>query len=226
MLKAGRLYRQGTRNQVAEAILNSNASRMTRMPRKIGRLSAVLCAGVSIVVLSSLPISADTAQQQLIQTNTNRPGLDYTNFDVPQPLPGSIISAVGNCQAACQRDSNCLAWTFVNAGVQGANARCWLKNGIPAVQGDGCCTSGVAMQPLEPHTDRPGNDYKNFDLPTPDSGQCRAACGNDKQCQAWTYVNPGVQGPNARCWLKNAVPGAHASQCCTTGVINRPPVIH
>jgi len=190
------------------------------------RPSAIFCAALSIIGLSSLPVSADTAQQQAIQTNTDRPGFDSRNFDIPPPAPGTIISPVGICQSTCQRDANCLAWTFVNPGVQGPNARCWLKTGIPPARANSCCTSGVVMQELERKTDRPGNDYKNFNLSVADFNQCRAACRSDNQCQAWTYVNPGVQGPSARCWLKNAVPAAHASDCCTTGVINRPPVIH
>jgi hypothetical protein len=31
-------------------------------------------------------------------------------------------------------------------------------------------------------------------------------------------VQPGVQGPNARCWLKNSVPPPVASNCCVSGV--------
>ena len=190
------------------------------------RRLAIFCAAITFMGLSSLPASADTAQQQAIQANTDRPGFDYRNFDIPQPAPGTIISALGICQSTCQREGNCVAWTFVNPGVQGANARCWLKAVIPPARGSGCCTSGVVMRELEPKTDRPGNDYKNFNLPVPDVNQCRAACRNDNQCQSWTFVNPGVQGPSARCWLKNAVPAAHASDCCTSGVINRPPVLH
>ena len=40
----------------------------------------------------------------------------------------------------------------------------------------------------------------------------------DARCVAFTYVNPNVQGPNARCWLKNAVPNPVANPCCTSGV--------
>ena len=187
---------------------------------------AIFCAALSIVGLSSLTVSADTAQQQAIQTNTDRPGFDIRNFDIPQPPPGTFISVVGICQSTCQRDGNCTAWTLVNAGVQGPNARCWLKSAIPAARVNNGCTSGVVMKELERKIDRPGNDYKNFNLSVADSNQCRAACGTDKQCEAWTYVNPGVQGPTARCWLKNGVPAARTSDCCTSGVVSRPPIIH
>jgi hypothetical protein len=68
----------------------------------------------------------------------------------------------------------------------------------------------------EPNTDRPGNDYKNFDVS--DANACEGACKGDSGCRAWTYVNPGVQGPSARCWLKNAVPPSRQNNCCTSGV--------
>jgi hypothetical protein len=34
---------------------------------------------------------------------------------------------------------------------------------------------------------------------------CEAACAEDNICSSWTYVRPGVQGPQGRCWLKNVV---------------------
>lgn len=66
--------------------------------------------------------------------------------------------------------------------------------------------------------DRPGQDYKNFDLSAPDPAACRKACEAEAQCRAWAYVKPGVQGPSARCWLKNAVPPPVKDACCVSGV--------
>jgi hypothetical protein len=74
-------------------------------------------------------------------------------------------------------------------------------------------------QPFELDTNRPGHDYKNFDLPHPEPELCRDACLNDPQCRAFTYIKPGVQGPNAHCWLKKAVPPAEHAPCCISGVV-------
>lgn len=69
--------------------------------------------------------------------------------------------------------------------------------------------------------DRPGFDYSNFDLNNPREILCQWSCQKDKvRCRAWTFVNPGVQGPKARCWLKFAVPRPVRSRCCTSGIIN------
>ena len=67
---------------------------------------------------------------------------------------------------------------------------------------------------LEWNTNRPGSDYRSFDLPTPSPETCQSACTGEPGCVAFTYVNPGVQGPSARCWLKNTVPPPTGDTCC------------
>ena len=76
---------------------------------------------------------------------------------------------------------------------------------------------GYPASGLEWNVDRPGSDYRSFELPTPSPETCQATCMNEPQCAAFTYMNPGVQGPNARCWLKNAVPSAVPQGCCVSG---------
>jgi ABC-type antimicrobial peptide transport system, ATPase component len=73
-------------------------------------------------------------------------------------------------------------------------------------------------QPMEPDIDRPGMDYRNFDLSEARPELCRTACANETQCKAYTYAKPGVQGPNARCWLKFGVPNPVRNQCCVSGL--------
>jgi hypothetical protein len=70
----------------------------------------------------------------------------------------------------------------------------------------------------EPNVDRPGTDYLSFDLQEPRAELCREACVRDARCKAFTYVNPGLQGPYARCWLKSTVPPARDSTCCISGI--------
>jgi len=156
-----------------------------------------------------------------LEVNVNRPGSDFANFDLPQARPHL-------CKEACVRDGRCVAFTYVNPGVQGPQPRCWLKSAVPPPVAESCCTSGVkgegrfvapvAASPFEVNVDRPGYDFQNFDLSQPRPELCREACSRDGQCQAFTYVNPGVQGPNARCWLKMSVPQATPSNCCISGV--------
>jgi hypothetical protein len=69
----------------------------------------------------------------------------------------------------------------------------------------------------EANVDRPGRDYLNY-ATTSDANACRSNCQSDVKCTAFTWVPPGVQGPQARCWLKNAVPGAVSRTGMVSGV--------
>jgi len=71
---------------------------------------------------------------------------------------------------------------------------------------------------VESNSNRPGKDYRNFDLAKPDYRQCQSACDQDPKCRAFTYVKPGKQGASARCWLKSAAPKARKDDCCISGV--------
>jgi len=157
------------------------------------------------------------------ETNTDRPGSDYSNFNLNNPNPSK-------CRAICANQSSCKACTYVKPGVQGPKARCWLKNAVPPKKYSNCCISGkkygAAPAPspspspsltYEPNTDRPGSDYSNFNLNNPNPNKCRAICASQPNCKAYTYVKPGIQGPKARCWLKNAVPPKKFSNCCVSG---------
>lgn len=77
--------------------------------------------------------------------------------------------------------------------------------------------SPEAAPPLEYGYDRPGMDYRNFNLGSPNPLLCRQACNGDARCKAYTYVRPGVQGPFARCWLKYGVPAAIPRSWCVSG---------
>lgn len=70
----------------------------------------------------------------------------------------------------------------------------------------------------ETGVDRPGGDFFMFETPVDDPAMCRTACLEHGQCQAYTYVRPGVQGPAGRCYLKRSVPEARPDPCCTSGV--------
>jgi hypothetical protein len=77
--------------------------------------------------------------------------------------------------------------------------------------------------------DRPGGDYRNFDLEPSIAGfgPCQSSCESDGRCKTWTFVKSGVQGPKARCWLKDSIPNAVKNNCCVSGV-SRPdkPIKH
>jgi hypothetical protein len=65
---------------------------------------------------------------------TNRLGGDYRSFDAKD---------ISECLDACARESQCAAFTFVKAGLQGPSAICWLKQTVPNSASSDCCVSGV-----------------------------------------------------------------------------------
>ena len=71
----------------------------------------------------------------------DRPGGNLRNFDLQA---GAEPSA---CEVACSRDPGCVAYTFVNAKVQGAHPRCWLKSTVANSRDNSCCVSGVRRSP-------------------------------------------------------------------------------
>ena len=81
-------------------------------------------------------VSIELVDSLALENNTNLPGMDYSNFNMTSANPSL-------CEQACNSDPNCQAFTYVKPDVQGAAARCWLKNGIPAANPDTCCDSGV-----------------------------------------------------------------------------------
>jgi LGFP repeat/PAN domain len=155
-------------------------------------------------------------------TGADRPGSNISDFNLPAANPSM-------CQQSCADNSACRSWTYVNPGVQGPQARCWLKNATPIEQPSGCCTSGIKvdvkpanMPVLAGRVNRPGSDFTNFDLPSTDYRLCQGECSQNATCRAWTYVEPQLRGPvaspPARCWLKNVIPGPQDNNaCCISG---------
>ena len=65
--------------------------------------------------------------------NWDLPGYDYASaFNITNPF---------SCQRSCDQDSKCRAWSFVNTGQ--VNDNCFLKTGIPRLEADPTCVSGV-----------------------------------------------------------------------------------
>ena len=68
---------------------------------------------------------------------------------------------------------------------------------------------------LELNVDRPGSDYAQRTVTTPES--CRAVCLADSNCSAFTFVRPPVGSAAGQCFLKRTVPTAVTNACCISG---------
>jgi hypothetical protein len=74
-------------------------------------------------------------------------------------------------------------------------------------------------QRTELNVNRPGGDYRKFEVPIERYQSCREACEADGKCKAYTYVRAGVQGSKGVCWLKGSIPAKSANRCCVSGLI-------
>jgi hypothetical protein len=155
------------------------------------------------------------------QVGFDRWGGDYASFTLRSADPAQ-------CAARCERDPRCRAWAFSYPATESTNAVCWLKSRVTARSLAPCCVSGVRgagvieplSGPVEFAVDRPGGDYRNFDLASDPTGRsCRSACEADSECRAWTYLRPGYLGAAARCYLKNRLTRPQRRPCCISGVV-------
>jgi hypothetical protein len=178
------------------------------------RHNFIAAFGVLVVMLASPPSPA------FAQTGFDRPGGDYTHFDVRTGDPAV-------CAARCEREGRCRAWSFSYPGPN-FGAICWLKGQVPARVENSCCVSGVrgagVIEPrhdgIEWGIDRIGGDIRQFDVTADPTGNvCKAACEAEGRCRAWTYARPGYESQSAHCFLKGHLTLPRKRPCCISGVV-------
>jgi len=164
------------------------------------------------------------------------------------------------CQQACEQNQRCKAATYVKPGVQGPQARCYLKHTLVPRQENSCCTTWIAdsgtstaisgaaqIQPIDKtaqpvvmgtsqnlqvnqteftrrdNWDLVAPNLQRLTLNAPNVDLCRDACAGRKDCEGYTYVKPGLQGPQAVCYLKGRIQKAVENGCCVSGAKVPPP---
>lgn len=180
----------------------------------------------------------------LSQTYSDRPGGDYMSAPISSGDPA-------DCALLCEHDRRCRAWSFTYPTVMETGAVCWLKNSVPPRVPDNCCVSGVRgagvveirNDAVETSIDRPGGDYRSFEIKTtePKGAEktadkdkekdkkvekaadaediCKAACTGDNKCRAWTFARPGYAGKDAHCFLKKEIKPPRRKAGFTSGVV-------
>lgn len=172
---------------------------------------------VLVALVLGLTLPGAVAQAQEMEVGFDRPGGDLMDLGLARPDPTL-------CRAACEQEARCLAWTYLAAPAPGEAAHCYLKSEIPEPAENEQCTSGVRRAGIadkagmEPVTNRPGGDFRDLALESPEPALCQRACNRDARCQAWTYVRPAGEGDAAHCWLKSERPGPVLDESCVSGV--------
>ena len=172
---------------------------------------------VLLALVLGLMLPGAVARAQEMEVGFDRPGGDYRDLGLAKPDPAL-------CRSACEKEARCVAWTYLAPPAPGEAAHCFLKSEIPDPAENEACTSGVRRAGiadkagLEPITNRPGGDFRDLPLDSPDPELCQRACNRDGRCQAWTYVRPAAEGDAAHCWLKSERPGPVFDESCVSGV--------
>ena len=98
---------------------------------------------LAILILSmSLLVSIMAAKSQMgMETNIDRPGMNYNNYPLSSADPQI-------CANDCANDPNCNAFTYVKPGFREPNSppECWLKKGVPDPVPQKYCTSGIKAE--------------------------------------------------------------------------------
>jgi PAN domain len=148
----------------------------------------------------------------------NRPGLDYSDFNAP---------TWSSCMSTCAGESKCQAYVWAKPVVNGPGGHCWLKYGVPPWVKDARFVSGTRQEisetsvKAEGKLNRPGLDFRDFQTNAWET--CQTTCAENSTCKSWTYVHPGVQGPNGHCWLKSGVARPVPDPNMDSGVMYTPP---
>jgi hypothetical protein len=147
-----------------------------------------------------------------IEQNVDRVGAYYADLQ-------QLAADPSVCANTCAADAACRAFTYTAPGLRGSTAHCLLKGGTPNPSPFTGAVSAV-KRGLTENSDRWGGDYRSLWLAIAAPQACQAACAQDAQCKAFTYVPPGWYGWNASaaCLLKSSVGPAVSNTGLVSGV--------
>jgi hypothetical protein len=130
-----------------------------------------------------------------------------------QPLWSTNTHGNPHAYLAMQRDGNAVVYHEPGRPV-------WATDtAVGASFGTTSCYASVTV--VEHDADKPGGDYLSYRMDTPDFRHCAYKCSQDSRCRAFTYVPPGIQGPAARCFLKDRIPSRSSRRGMVSGQIDR-----
>ena len=78
-----------------------------------------------------------------LEFNANRMGFDFRDMDLPKADPKA-------CQASCDRDAKCVAWTVLEAWGSGRTGALLAERPVPEPSEDENCISGIKRINLKP----------------------------------------------------------------------------
>ncbi|MEO0544215.1 MAG: PAN domain-containing protein [Pseudomonadota bacterium] len=205
----------GNRSQITDAVNGFNPKGKTPLTQAVRQAAESLryTEDKATVILVTDGIETCEADPCAAATELENAGIDFTAHVV-----GFGLSEEEGQQVACL--ANNTGGDFILADNANELGEALTKT-VVAPPPSPPAPEFVLLDGMEDGIDRPGSDYRSFDLTAPAPALCQATCRDEQQCVAWTFVKPGVQGANARCWLKNPQPAQVANDCCISGVFEK-----
>ncbi|MCJ7444470.1 MAG: PAN domain-containing protein [Methanotrichaceae archaeon] len=125
------------------------------------------------------------------------------NFDLV--IDGCKTASKKNCNSGVQSEAPAES-SSEGQSPSGSNVQVMEKmvNPIAGQVSEALVGGSSGGIKLEDNVDRPGMNYKAYTISRADPQLCANDCENELRCKAFTYVRPGVRGPESlpECWLK------------------------
>lgn len=200
---------------------------------------SVLALLAAVVTSAILPLPPADAQ-----AGFDRPGGDYSSAPVSSGDPTDcalLCEHDRRCRAwsfnyPTVMDSAAVCWLKSSVPPRIPDNCC-----VSGVRGAGVVE--IRNGAVETAIDRPGGDYRSFEIksgegkeprenkesaesnnepeksPVDAADLCKAACGADNKCRAWTFARPGYVGNEAHCFLKKEIKPPRRKAGFTSGVV-------
>lgn len=203
----------GTRQTIADAVNGLNPKGKTPLTDAVRNAAQSLkfTEDKATVILVTDGIETCEADPCAVATELEQAGVDFTVHVV-----GFGLSEEEGKQVSCLAENTGGRYLQAKDADELSDALTQTVAAAPAPEPEPAFAIGEGM---EDGIDRPGHDFRSLDLATADPALCQAECVGEDKCMAWTFVKPGVQGDQARCWLKTPAPAKVENDCCVSGVI-------
>ena len=142
---------------------------------------------------------SDGAEYAVMQSDGNFVAYDYGHFPMWAAASGrsNYIFESSN-RLWVQNDGNVVVYDDTLRFPQ------WWTGTNGESLGSSPCEMRSSITSIQENTNRGGSDFTHFD--TSSSWTCAESCVGNASCNAFTWVPPGLQGPEGVCWLKSGIP--------------------
>jgi hypothetical protein len=173
------------------------------------------CSGGGEMMITNLPVQFNVGESNT-EASKNRSALNGTMYQGNDPWENNEFAGrTDNGEKYCFDLAGGLGGKWCGSPFAGEDHPCaganWWSTQVDNLNGS-CLDNGI---------DRFGSDYRMIEMAVPDPLLCMRECLADVNCITFSFVKPGFQVSNARCYLKNAEPAPYANECCSSGYRSR-----